>query len=104
MSQIFNSIVNCIIANETNDYEITIYDQMPILYYGFIKSHPLNIYTNCKFMDLFLGEKRNKAEGNQLFQFIGICEFMRNINSNYLYNVTEEDFNKNCFIASHNGE
>ena len=55
-------------------------------------------------MDLFLGAKRDRAEGSQLDNFIGLCEFMNKINYFNFYNVTEEAFNKNCFIASHNGE
>ena len=106
LSQIFISIENFYKSNnEINSYgEMRVDDQFQILCYLFIKSHPLNIYTNCKFMDLFLDAKTNKVEESQLFQSKGICEFMSNIKSIYLNKVTEEDFNKNCFIASHNDE
>ena len=103
MTQIFVSIENVVKFNGDNK-DLGVDDQMPILNYGFIKAHPMNIYKNCKFMDLFLGTKRNKGEGNQLVQLQGICEFVEKIEYNKLFNVDKENFNKNCYIASYNGE
>ena len=103
LSQIFISIENVLKFNSENK-EIGVDDQMPILNYGFIKSHPLNINKNCKYMNLFLGSKKNKLEGSQLVQLEGICEFVGGIKYSDLINVDSKDFTKNCYIASYNGE
>ena len=95
MSKIFLSIENVVKFNGENK-DIGVDDQLPILNYAFIKAHPLNIYTNCKFMNLFLGSKKNKSGDNQLTQLFSICEFIQNIKSNQLNDVTEEEFKKNC--------
>ena len=113
MSQLFASIENLILNENIDTYRrigIYIYDGIRIdilcalLNYGLIKAHPLNINTNCKFMDLFLHDKRNKVEGSQLKQLQCTCELISNIDNFYLHNVTKETFNKNCCLASHNGE
>jgi hypothetical protein len=102
MSNIFVSIENVVKFNGENK-DIGVDDQLPILNYAFIKAHPLNIYTNCKFMNLFLGSKKNKAEDNQLTQLFSICEFVQEITSEKLNDVTEEAFKKNCQIACFSG-
>jgi len=74
-------------------------DQMPILTYCFIKSKPKMIYTNCKFIELYIGNKKNKSEGNLLSQTLAICDFMIKINSKSFYNINEEEFNKKTNLS-----
>ena len=69
---------------------------LSILNFAFIKNKPLGIYTSCKYMQLFMGDKKNKGEGHQLSQLLGLCQQMMNFNNTCLYDVTEEEFNKNC--------
>ena len=102
MSNIFVSIENVVRFNGENK-DIGVDDQLPILNYAFIKAHPLNIYTNCQFMNLFLGTKKHKAEDNQLTQLFSICEFVKSITYENLIDVSEELFNKNREIAYYNG-
>ena len=102
MSNIFISIENVVKFNGENK-DIGVDDQLPILNYAFIKAHPLNMLTNCKFMNLFLGSKRNKAEDNQLTQLFSICEFIQDITYQKLNDVSEDIFKKNCEIACFNG-
>ena len=103
MSKIFVSIENVVKFNGENK-DIGVDDQLPILNYAFIKAHPLNIFTNCKFMNLFLGSKKNKSEDNELTQLFSICEFVQNVKSEQLNDVTEEEFKKNCAIACYSGD
>ena len=98
MSNIFISIENVVKFNGENK-DIGVDDQLPILSYAFIKAHPLNIFTNCKFMNLFLGSKKQKSEDNQLTQLFSICEFVQDITYDKLNDVTEETFKKNCEIS-----
>ena len=74
-------------------------DQMPILTYCFIKSKPKMIYTNCKFIELYIGNKKNKSEGNLLSQMLAICDFMNKINSKSFYNINEEEFNRKTNLS-----
>ena len=95
MINIFTSIENVVKFNGENK-DIGVDDQLPILNYAFIKAHPFPIYTNCKYMDLFLGNKKFKLEGNYLTQLITICKFIENLSANDLFEVTEEQYKTNC--------
>ena len=43
---------------------------------------------------------KNKAEGHQLSQLIGIGLQISKISSDSFNDVSEEEFNKNCILAS----
>jgi len=100
MSNIFVSIENVVKFNGGNK-EIGVDDQLPILVYALIKTHPLLIYTNYKFMKLFLGEKKNQGIGNQLIQLKAACKFVLEIKYSDLNDMTEEKYTKNCQLASY---
>jgi hypothetical protein len=72
---------------------------MPLLNYTFIKANPKNIYTNCKYIQLFLGDKQNKQEGNFITKILSICEKMAKFTYKDLYNMTESDFIFNCDLV-----
>ncbi len=74
-------------------------DSLPILNYALIKARPYLIYSNCKFMNLFLGEKKNKSEGHLLSQLIGICNQVSNFSVKSVFDVTEEEFEKKSLLA-----
>ena len=71
---------------------------LSILNFAFIKNKPLSIYSNCKYMKLFIGDKKNKGEGHQLSQLIGICQQMLNFNHTCLFDVSKEEYEKNCLM------
>ena len=98
LNKIFTCIFN--LAQLNGDKIDGTDDSLPILNYVFIKARPLCMYSNCKFMKLFIGEKKNKAEDHQLTQLIGICIQICNISVDSFIDVSEEDYNKNCFLAS----
>ena len=75
---------------------------MPILNYSFIKAQPERIYSNCRYMDLYIGDKRSKEEGSQLSQLFGICQYVKDLKYDSLFDVTEEEFNINCNKAAAN--
>ena len=94
VSKIFECIQNLGLLNG-DKFEGT--DEfLSILNYAFIKNKPLGIYTNCKYMHLFIGDKKNKGEEHQLSQLLALCQQMMNFNYTCLFDVTEEEFNKNC--------
>jgi hypothetical protein len=101
LSKIFESINNLIKSNG-DDALFGVDDQMPILNYALIKARPLRIYSNCKFMELFIGDKKNKREESELIQILGICEFICNISYEKLINMTKEEYDLKCKEAAKN--
>ena len=97
IQQIFNCIYN--LGKLNGDNVDGADDEMPLLNYAFIKSKPQSIYSNCKYTELFLGNKGIDKEGNQLTKILGICEQMKNITYENLFNIDERDYTKNCELA-----
>ena len=95
MINIFTSIENVVKFNGENK-DLGVDDQLPILNYAFIKANPFPIYTNCKFMELFLGQKKYGLEGNYLTQLFTICKFVENLSAEDLFDISEEQFKNNC--------
>ena len=98
LTNIFVCIRNVVKFNGDSK-EIGVDDTLPILNYAFIKAHPLNIFTNYRYMDLFLGSKRNKSEDNLLSSLEVICNFIKDINSKGINGVSPEQYAKNCEMA-----
>ena len=94
---IFNCIYN---LGKFNGIEIDgTDDEMPLLNYAFIKSKPAKIYSNCKYTEVFLGNKKYGIEGSQLVKIQGICEKMINMSIKDLFNITVSDYVFNCNLA-----
>ena len=103
MSNVFKSITNLVDFNYGEEkIDVGVDDQMPILNYSFIKAQPERIYSNCRYMDLYIGDKRSKEEGSQLSQLFGICQYIKDLKYDSLFDVTEEEFNINCNKAAAN--
>ena len=103
MSKIFESIRNLVIFNGGG--EMTgVDDQMPILNYALIKARPLRIYSNCKYMELFLGDRKNKKEDSELIQLLSLCDYICNMSYSKLINVTKEEYDAKCNEAAKNDD
>ena len=94
MLNIFSSI-NKLLTFQ-NQSLIGVDDQMPLLNYIFIKAKPKRIFTNIEFMELYMGEKIMKNEGNYLVQLKAIRDFTFNLTPNRLHNISEKEFYDNC--------
>ena len=101
MSEIFNSIGFLLKFNGAGS-DAGVDDQMPILNYAFIKSQPLRMFSNAKYMELYIGDKKNKFEGSQLTQLLGICDFIAKIKYSQLIDVTNEEYINKCNEATNN--
>ena len=75
-------------------------DQLPILCYSIVKSQELRLYSNAKFMELFVGEKKNKLEGSQTTQLLLACQFIANLKYQDLNDVSYDEFNTKCNEAT----
>ena len=73
-------------------------DNLSILMYIFIKVKPTKISSEIEYLKLFLKEK-NGTNDNQLTQLITVCEAMKNMKHTSLFNVTEEEYKKNCDLS-----
>lgn len=101
MSKIYESIRNLVKFNGDN-IMAGVDDQMPILNYALIKARPLRIFSNCKFMELYIGNKKNKKEDNELIQLLSICHHIYNMSYSKLLNVTKEEYDLNCQESAKN--
>ena len=101
MSKIFELIRNLVKFNG-DDIMAGVDDQMPILNYTLIKARPLRIYSNCKFMELFLGDKKNKKEDSELIQLLSLCDYICNMSNSKLINVSKEEYQQKCNEAANN--
>ena len=98
MNNIFVCINNVIKFNGSNNGGAD--EQLPILNYAFVRARPLHIYSNCKYMELFLGDKEQREEGNQLANLFLICDFIKDVTAKKLNGVTDDEFEKKCQEAA----
>ena len=101
MSKIFESIRNLVKFNG-DDILAGVDDQMPILNYALIKARPLRIFSNCKFMELYIGQKKNKKEDSELIQLLSLCDYINNMSYSKLLDVTKEEYDLNCQESAKN--
>ena len=98
--EIFSSINYLLKFNGKGD-DKGVDDQIPILNYAFIKAHPLRMYSNVKYMELFIGEKKNKIEGSQLTQIMGLCDLVQKMTYKDTIGVSEQEYIKKCNEATY---
>ena len=98
LNNIFESI-NSLLKFSQNQTVIGVDNQMPLFNYIFIKAKPKWMITNYQFMELYIGDKIKKNEGNYLAQLKSIIDFTLNLAPGSLFNITEQEFKENCFAA-----
>ena len=98
LNNIFLSI-NRLIKFAKGDVLIGVDDQIPLLTYCFIKSRPWGIFTDINFMKLYLGDKKNRIEDNQLSQLFMICDLIKQSKFSSFRNVNEKEFYEKSNIA-----
>ena len=98
LNNIFLSI-NKLIKFTKGDVSIGVDDQIPLLNYCFIKTKPWGIFTDCSFMQLYIGNKKNKIEDNQLTQLLTSIDFIKKVDYNSLYNVSESEYDEKGEIS-----
>ena len=97
MMNIFMTITNIVKFNNSEKDDIGVDDLMPILNYCVIRAQPLRLNSNCRFMELYIGELKNKKEGNLLTQLKSICIRMLDMNHNSLIDVNVKEFEEKCY-------
>ena len=95
MKEVFNSIKKCIKFNGGSS-ETGVDDEMPILNYSFVKAQPNRIYSNLKFIELYIGELKSKEEGSQLTQLLALCDFIIKLTEKDINGISHEQFIKKC--------
>ena len=93
MNEIFNSVGFLLKFNE-DGADVGVDDQIPILCYAFVKAQPLRLFSNAKYMELYIGEKKNKREGIELAQLSSVCDIISSMKYTDLIGVSPEEFNK----------
>ena len=95
LTGIFELISKVILFNGGNQ-TFSLDDQMPILIYCFIKAQPFRIGSNLKFIKIYRNSLIDKGNENELEQLIALCEFVKKINYKNLYDISQEEYIKNC--------
>ena len=92
-----NLIFQCMdsLGKFNGEGQFSLDDKVNILNYVFIKSKPYNIYTNCEYMELFIGNNSVGIDGQNLAQLKIICEHVANLSAAEL-NVKEKEYEENC--------
>ena len=97
IKKLFNRIYN---LGEFNSKDVEgADDELPLLNYSFIKSMPENIYSNCRYTELFIGNQQFGIEGSQLTKMLGICEKMKNLSYEELFNINPSDYKTFCDLS-----
>ena len=78
------------------DYDFGIDDILPLLYYFIIKAHPLLLWSNIKFLEIYKRELKNEYQGSQFLHWRLICEFIPEMNYSNFKDITPEEFEKRC--------
>ena len=99
MSNIFMTITNIEKFNNNEKSDIGVDDLMPILNYCVIKAQPIRLNSNCKFMELYIGDLKKKNEDSQLTQLQSICTRILDLNHNSLIDVDVREFENNCYLC-----
>ena len=94
LNKLFNCIYN--LGEFNNDKVDGADDELFLLNYTFIKAIPERIFSNCKYTELFLGDKRLEVEGSQLIKLFSICEKMKHLKFEDLDKISETDYYLNC--------
>ena len=78
------SIFECMnnLSNFNGGEKFDLDTQVQILTYVLVKAQPKNIYTNCLYMELFIGDKREQIEGQNLMELKLVCEHLLEENNN----------------------
>ena len=80
LKKIFESMNNLSKFNGGKSYDLD--TQVQILTYVLVKAQPKNIYTDCQYMELFIGDKKDTIEGQNLIELRLVCEHLLGTNSN----------------------
>ena len=90
LRDIFNCINNLIALNGEDESNKGIDDQISILNFSFIKAQPINIETDCNYIELFIDQ--NGENSSLLAQLRVISKFVENIEYKNLIGVNKDEF------------
>ena len=97
IGNIFMTITNIEKFNNSEKSDIGVDDLMPILNYCVIKAQPIRLFSNCKFLELYIGDLKSKNEGSQLTQLQSICTRIIELNHTNLNDIDVREFENNCY-------
>ena len=75
-------------------------DTLKIFLYLLIKEQPTKLYSNSKYMNLFLSDKQNIEEKKELNNFLSLCYKIKKIDYSNLSNINKEEYILKCREAS----
>ena len=71
-------------------------DIAPILEYALIKAHPNRLYSNLKYLQIFM-KKDKYTKDNMHFDYLnGYMNSLKNVKYTDFDDITEEEFDRKC--------
>ena len=92
LEAIFDRLKN--LGKYNSEINLSFDEQIKLLYYVFIKANPQNIYSDFKYMKLFLGNGNYEIEEQYLDRLMNICENILNLSSSKLNGIEDKNFIK----------
>ena len=94
ISKIFDAIYNVILFNKGGNFSTD--DIAPILEYALIKAHPNRLYSNLKYLQIFM-KKDKYTKDNMHFDYLnGYMNSLKNVKYTDFDDITEEEFDRKC--------
>ena len=84
LKAIFECMNNLSTFNGGENFDLD--TQVQIFSYVLVKAQPRNIYTNYRYMELFIGDKKDLIEGQNLLELKLVCEHLLQMNLNDISN------------------
>ena len=103
LNEIFKKITNIIQFNNQNDEFIGVDDSLPIFQYAVIKAQPIRLFSNYKYLNMYMNKELRNGPNDQLVtQIYVVGEFIKNVTYENFYGISKEQFNRNCTEAINN--
>ena len=98
IKDIFQTISKIITFNGGGEDDIGADDNLAILLYIFIKVRPKKIYSDVEYLKLFVIDSSD-TEDNQITHLVSVCEALKKIDHTHLFDISEDEYNKNCSLV-----
>jgi hypothetical protein len=96
-NDLYNKTKNIIQFNNENGKLFGIDDLLPIFQYAIIKAQPSRLYSNFKYINMYMNKEFKNGEYDHLVSQINVIrEFIKNVSYENFNGITQEQFIKKC--------
>ena len=96
-NDLYNKTKNIIQFNNENGKLFGIDDLLPIFQYAIIKAQPSRLYSNFKYINMYMNKEFKNGQYDHLVSQINVIgEFIKNVSYENFNGITQEQFIKKC--------